>query len=563
MEQLNSPGGELFLLSETSKGSPELVLSPISPTKSVRTDVESIAEQQDLAFCNAEDLDSPKSGLISISAATDGSTRAIKSLNSARSTSAETGRYMSSSKATVSQRQGDSALRSPFIPNFLQLTGDGYGQQGPAGVPISFFEDSDSDLDEDAMFIEAQRGRIDRPQMVEHRSSRGVNPADNFQLPATLGDRTDRLGPSMSKAQEVLGTQVVRSRDRKLAGDKHMQRIRQESAPVSQSFDQSATDTEGLEHPAGLGIWLDSKRGSQTSNPLDRSSSVPPRRKVTFPPPPIDVKPGHRFLRQSIISTPYPHPERTANSKFSVSSTTERDSVITLCLYSNNSPAPKLSRIVIPADRASGLVTDSTEKQRHNARRDFDDEKLFRLIRTEYAMMRSPFHRYGSLRRLQSFNLSSYRDFAQHASRWQRLAHTKTFSLVDEGFDQESMLKLYLRPQAGKGRHQWVDWVLSLPSRLSGGRRSSEGENIVLEYVEGWCVAKIAAAVASVVVLSMLATLLWVLVGVGGQQVGTRASTGWRDAAGRVEAGVALGAFVLLLGWTGVGAWAVLNWLVM
>ncbi len=563
MEHLTGPAAESFLLSETSKGSPELVSSPVSPTKSVRTNVQSLDEQQDPTFRTVDNLDSPDSSLVSMSAATDGSTRAIKSPGLARCISTEMPEYISSSIATTAGRQGELSARSPFVPKFLQLTGDGRGYQGATEVPMSFFDDSDSDLDQDAMVAGAQRGRVDRPQIIEHRSSRRVNLAHNLQLPTTNGDFDNRTGPSMSKAQEILGTQVVKSRDYKLAGDRGIERVRQAPAPASQPIGQSAIDTEELENPAGLGIRLHSKRDSLTSTPVHRASSVPPRRKVTFPPPPINVKPGHRFLRQSIISTPYPFRERTAKSKLSVSSATVRDSVITLCLYSNNSPVPKLSRIVIPADRVSGLVTDSSEKKRHNSRRDFDDEKLFQLIRTEYTKMRSPFHRYGSFRGLRSFNISSYKDLSHAASRWQNLTQTKSFSLADEGYDSESMLRLYLRPQLGKGQHRWVNWILGFSGRLNGGRISGEGETLVMEYVEGWCVAKIVGAVASVVLLSILATLLWVFVGVGSQLPGTEVSMGFRDAGGRVETGVALGAFVLLLGWTGVGAWVALSWLVM
>jgi len=563
MELLSSPAGESFLLSETCKGSPELVSSPVSPTRSVRTNVQSIAGQQDFAFRTIDNLDYPDSGLDSMSATADNSTRAIKSPGPARSISNAMLEYISSSKATTTGRQGESSAQSPFVPNFLRLTGDGHGHQGASRVPASFFEDSDSDLDQDAMVSEAQRGQVNRPQIVEHQSSRRLNLANDLQLPTANGDVDNRLGPSVGKAQKILGTQVVKSRDRKLAGDRVIQRVRQASAPASQPNRQSAIDTEELENPAGLGIRLHSKGDGLTSTPLHRSSSVPPRRNVTFPPPPIDVKPGHRFLRQSIISTPYPHFQRTPNSKLSVSSPTVRDSVITLCLYSNNSPTPRLSRIVIPTDRVSGLVTDSSEKKRNNSRRDFDDQKLFQLVRTEYTKMRSPFHRYGSLRVLQSFTLSSYKDLFQPASRWQKLAHTKNFSLADEDFDPESMLRLYLRPQLGEGQHQWVDWALSLPGRLNGGRSRGEGENLVMEFVEGWSVTRVVGAVASVVLLSVVATFLWVLLGVGSQQPGRNTSMGWRDAGGRVETGVALGAFVLLLGWTGVGAWVALSWLVM
>lgn len=563
MEHLSNPGGESFLLSETSKGSPEIVSSPVSPTKSVRTTVQSIADQQDLALRTIDNFDSPEPGPVPMSAATDDSIRAIKSPRSARSTSNNIPGYIPAPDFTTNTRQAESPPRSPFVPNFLRLTGDDHGHQVATEGLTSFFEDSDSDLDHSATVSEAQRGYVDRPQVVEYRSSRGLDLANNVELRTPIGDLDDRLEPSRSKAQELLGTQVVKSRDRKFAGDIELRRIRQASAPVTQPLHQSAIDTEGLESSTGLGIWLHSELDNTTSTPIHRSSYVPPRRKVTFPPPPIDVKPGHRFLRQSIISTPYPHPERTPYHKLSVSSAAGRDSVITLCLYSNNSPVPKLSRIVIPTDHVTGLVTESSEKKRYPSRRDFDDEKLFQLIRTEYAKMRSPFHRYGSFRALQTFNLSSYKDLSQYASRWQKLAHTKNFSVADEGFDPESMLRSYHRPTLGKGQHQWVDWVLSLPGRLNGGRSPKDGQNLVIEYVEGWSVAKIAVAFASVVVLSIVATLLWVLVGVGGLQAGTTASMAMRAAGGRVETGVALGAFVLLLGWTGVGAWAVLSWLVM
>ena len=38
---------------------------------------------------------------------------------------------------------------------------------------------------------------------------------------------------------------------------------------------------------------------------------------------------------------------------------------------------------------------------------------------------------------------------------------------------------------------------------------------------------------------------------------------GFRDAGGRVETGVVLGILALMFGWTGIGAWVLLSWLVM
>ncbi len=89
---------------------------------------------------------------------------------------------------------------------------------------------------------------------------------------------------------------------------------------------------------------------------------------------------------------------------------------------------------------------------------------------------------------------------------------------------------------------------------------------------------KIGIAVFLVVIVSMLATLLWTLLGSNGSVVLQSdgltgltgfplelrlTSAGFRGAGMRVETGLALGALVLLLGWTVVGAWILLNWLVM
>ena len=98
---------------------------------------------------------------------------------------------------------------------------------------------------------------------------------------------------------------------------------------------------------------------------------------------------------------------------------------------------------------------------------------------------------------------------------------------------------------------------------------------MALELVEGWKVSRIAVALAVVVVLSLVGTLLWTFLGIGGglrlqneARVGfpvelKMVSAGFRQAGSRVQTGVVLGVLVLLLGWTVVGAWMLLSWLVM
>ena len=92
---------------------------------------------------------------------------------------------------------------------------------------------------------------------------------------------------------------------------------------------------------------------------------------------------------------------------------------------------------------------------------------------------------------------------------------------------------------------------------------------------------RIALAAATFLLLSVLATLLWITVGRSGGKEGHLSSGdvtsdgkgGFTTIAGviggekggmgeRVEPGVLLGLLVLLVGWTGVGAWVGLSWVV-
>ncbi|KAI9872282.1 MAG: hypothetical protein M1830_001825 [Pleopsidium flavum] len=563
MEHSNSLESESFLLSETPKGSPQLVLSSASPTKSVRTDVISIAEQQDYELRTIDNFDSQEPDAVSISAATDDSTRAIKSPGSLQTTSTEKTEPNISQETTTTRRRAGRSLRAPTNPRFLRLTSEAHGHQETTAGPTSFFDDSDSDSDHDGVIAEARQGHVDRPQLVEHRSSSGLMLGTNFQLPGSTGDLDNRPGPSKSKAERILGTQLTSLRDLEPAGIEKVLQIRQGSLTASQPSNAPSLNPETLENPVGLGIWLTPEQDGLRSHSLHRSATAPPRRKVTFPPSPLDVKPGHHFLRQSIVSTPYPRTEKNDKDNPPAFPGTTRDSVLTFCLYNHNSPVPKISRIVVPKKRASLGVTDTPEEKQRDPGADFDDEKFFNLIRTEYAKMRGPFRRFVSLRGLQSINPLSYKNFSQLALRFQDSVHPTNIRVENDAFVQERMLSICRRPKLGRGQHEWVNWEPTLPGKITDEQVRENEENIMLEFVEGWSVPKIIAAIASVVVLSVVAAMLWVLVGVGSEQIGKRGSLGWRDAGGRVETGMVLGAFVLLLGWTVVGAWVAWSWLIM
>lgn len=188
--------------------------------------------------------------------------------------------------------------------------------------------------------------------------------------------------------------------------------------------------------------------------------------------------------------------------------------------------------------------------------------------------------------------------------------------LVSQGltdtFSEAKLLQTFQQPKlSGKGRYAWVQWAHRLAAtegmlvtpitaessrplqttrmprtgtkddEKAGGKspqstqhRKLQGieehppppnESVYtfqcaagLEFVEGWNSIRIMLALASVLLLAVAATLLWVFVGLGAPL-----SKGVGDAGGRVGAGVALGIFVLLIGWTAVLGWLAVSWLVV
>lgn len=156
---------------------------------------------------------------------------------------------------------------------------------------------------------------------------------------------------------------------------------------------------------------------------------------------------------------------------------------------------------------------------------------------------------------------------------------------------EAELIAKFRKPKQGSGSHSWVHWAERVGDgrcgvgglRLSrdlrgrqgirharegsgeeGGEWGNGGEEARrgLEFVEGWWVAGIVAALGVMVVLAVAACLLWIFLGgVGGD---------WRDVvwvsqgrAQRVSGGCLIGGLVLLLGWTGVGGWLGVSWVIM
>ena len=487
--------------------------------------------------------------------------------------------------------RAEKGIRLPSLPKFFksrssdvpsqQSSSDARkGGQGEELVvsPVSFFDDASTDDEEEGAEIrKAEQAVLGAPVMVKHSSTIKVDLQDMLR---STPPPEDNPGPSRLKAGQVLGEDIGSRRQSRREGVFGM--------PL---LEQGEPETEAVNEQRHSGIWR-----SGFSNPFvpsgfkshqaQDSAVAPTMRRVSFPPhpPKLEVKPEHRFLRQDIVSTPYPVSNDQDAKERSFKPGTEEaisngaTTGITLVLYNYGTLDPTVKQILIPKPQAITLVDTSEENKppvRATMRRDFDDEKLFKTIRSEYTSMRGSLLWLAGARNVRSIRILSYNSTYQLTTRHGKRTHTGG---TDGDFAEARMSKSFQKPRLGRKRHEWVEWINKLPEN-SVETHASDKSRIALELVEGWCVRKLAFAVLVIVLCSLIATFMWIFVGAGGTDFDARyrdggyagessagfggREVGYRGAGARVEAGVALGLLVLMLGWTGIGAWVLLSWMVM
>ncbi|KAL9010645.1 MAG: hypothetical protein Q9173_004444 [Seirophora scorigena] len=320
------------------------------------------------------------------------------------------------------------------------------------------------------------------------------------------------------------------------------------------------------------------------SNPVKMAATTPASKGVVLP---ITLMDEPTSAKDSIGVTPYPpgHNGRKDGEEASVAReggkvapeqrAVNDEAGIMLVLYSGNSNIPSMKKLMLPEARAIAMFDEDEKKPPFRATivMGFDDEELFRRIKKEYGQMKGIVKGFSSARVVHGINLLGYHRLSQLAVHEQRPARRKTFRVYDDVFTEQRMMDLWRAPSKGRKKYEWVEWIRRLPRHTEG--LDSKEESIALELVEGWGVRRMAVAVVLVVLLSMLATLLWILMGSDGSVMLQNSamlglpmelrlkSSGYRGAGMRVGTGLALGLLVLLLGWTGVGAWILLSWLAM
>ncbi|KAL8914130.1 MAG: hypothetical protein Q9172_007149 [Xanthocarpia lactea] len=511
--------------------------------------------------------------------------------------------------------KAEKALHLPFLPKFLKLAGsprqsmsaqsdqqrdsmeitevDELPPKEQNQEPVkSVFEEESSDEDPEQTYDEhafiggAKLAASRRATLIERGNASGKRVvsmhdilkeggveavAEHLQRDGTSVLAESNPGPSGLKAKRLLGESSIKM---KRAGIVGMPAVDETSGRVEASLN-------GAEEPVkGNPSWMDGLR----SNPVKRAATAPARKRVTLP---LEIGDEHRVRKDSIVSTPYPlgYKGRRSGDEEDLADITHRtypekrlgegEAVIILVLHSQRSTTPTIRRLILPGRRDTEVVDEDEKKPQFRARivDDFDDEKLFRLIKKQYMDMRGIVKWFVSARGVHGISLLGYHKLSQLAAKEDRLTRRKTFRVYDDVFTEQRMLDLWKAPERGRKKHEWVKWIRRLPRHSEG--LHTDDENVALELVEGWNVRKIAIALSIVVLLSLLGTLLWTFLGVnGGVRLQNDAtvgfpvelrmmSAGFRQAGSRVQTGLALGILVLLLGWTGVGAWILLSWLAM
>ena len=516
------------------------------------------------------------------------------------------------------------ASRFNFLPKFLRSTPPDEeppivpaksrkrlpNEPNKPNEPESLFDNGVSDEDsgeEEGYGYDIQDAK---PAMVVRSGSNTIELKEMLRSTPPL---LNRSGPSRAEVPSSLGTHI----DSETEDSSKKEGIYMGLPQAEKGQDPNQQPSSVKSGHRGLGQWKDINpfamsvlrshqsllRNDVSPAPPTPPKSAPVGRKVSFPTPaPLDIKPEHRFLRQSIVSTPYPNTgddgKNRKGKKASFSDPARKaehdnqlNAVLTLVLYGNSNPIPKIKTIVLPTPQETQLISESENGKPPiiaTQTTPFDDEALSKLLRSSYNTMRGPLRYLASAREVRDLRLLSYTSIAQLASRHAKpMQFRGDTAVVEEETAEARMLDLFQKPRLGRGKDEWTNWVKGLPENGKGSE-SSDKHKIVIEFVEGWAPGRLYGAVAAVLICSVLAMFLWIFVGTGDQgelrianssadveleglrkglveAVGPQVQESpvvYKGPGGRVQAGVELGILILMLGWTAVGGWGLLSCLV-
>ena len=304
-----------------------------------------------------------------------------------------------------------------------------------------------------------------------------------------------------------------------------------------------------------------SSRHPLMSNPVEEPGTrgplpeLPSSKQVRHALLPVKTNSPNNFPQHKIVRTPYPTFSGSPSSPFlPMSARVPRPCVLYLRLDGHNNNPSKFASVIIPGRRRLGILAHH-ESRSQQGMSIFDDEQLFQLLRKEYRKLRHPLQRLISLRTLQSLDLLYTSPGSLNGA-----AETRSIGLTQfksPHLTPATMMNRFRKPARARGAYIWTDWLHDLSLELSGS--SVDGPaRVTVEFKEGWSVTKLLLLVAVKWLVSAGAGIVWVIIGIDAAR-----QQGLKRAGARVQTGILLSGVLLLLGWSLLGAWAVLSWLIM
>jgi hypothetical protein len=359
---------------------------------------------------------------------------------------------------------------------------------------------------------------------------------------------------------------------------------------------------------------------AQLEDPQEDTVPAKAKRRVGFVPPPISTSPK-KLNEEDIVRTPYPFGIRKSFLRQSRINMKDipREAILVLSLRRHpNRKALRISELKIPASPDSVPVVAVTtadpstskenvsssepgQSEKHFETLDFDDAHFFRSLCAAYTRLAGPL-RWFSARGLHHIEVSHSDDHGAGSFSCPHELPRSPIKVISQGlsdsFSKASLMSHYRAPNKGKGQYMWVHWAHRIastpahllppapvplgdspgvPSTASGAasaqpsatnprwdeeRRVWNRSECVpgLEFVEDWVPWRVAVAVIAVLVVSILTTLLWTLLGVSGFRNNWRVMDNMT--AERIIPGFAIGGLIWAVGMTLVVLWLCLSWLI-
>ncbi|KAL9580501.1 MAG: hypothetical protein Q9203_006275, partial [Teloschistes exilis] len=385
----------------------------------------------------------------------------------------------------VPKPQEPNALKSTFEPDSSDdEDGDPYDRKPFIGGAklASLCQSQAKEVKHTSIRSQSSKKVVSLHDILKESGIEGV--ADHLQPTGTSVLADVNPGPSTLKAKRLLGESSIKM---KRAGIVGMPAV-QEGSGVQAALGDANQTVREKPRSWQLGLF-DGLR----SNPVKRAATAPTGgKKVTLPP--LEIGPEQKNVRNSIVSTPYP----PLGFKFRKSGDEEEEDIarsghgldhgkgeaaILLVLYRRNHTTPIIRKTVLPNLRTTTTATttktaeqpqispNSNSNDNNNEDDEkrlpfhatttpsFDDEQLFRLLKTQYRRMRGHL---VSVRRVQSIGLLSYTRLSQlagpapHHRHNNNNARRKTFRVYDDIFTEQRLMDLWDAPDRGRGRSEWV-----------------------------------------------------------------------------------------------------------